>query len=105
MNAELCRRLSLIRSTPYWYYIAKLAGGTTKDDWQKQVDLITQKAIEAGSFDKLPGDIQRLIERCEQSLEVSQRLFGDKYFDSLSNEELEQINNELFKNEPSEEVA
>ncbi|MBW4675939.1 MAG: hypothetical protein KME52_18530 [Desmonostoc geniculatum HA4340-LM1] len=104
MDAELCRRLGKIRSTPYWYYLAKKVGGITSDDWQEQANLITQEAIKAVSFDRLPNNIQRLIQRCEQSVEISQKLFGDKYFDSLSNEELEQIASQLFSQEPDEEI-
>lgn len=67
--------------------------------------MITNEAVAAASFDKLPERIQKLIQRCETSGQISEKSYGDRTADTLSIEELEQIAREVSKNEPVEEVA
>jgi hypothetical protein len=96
MDAELCRRAARVMGSPYWFYTANQYGGKPSSRFQEYSKRFTDVLVSSKTFSALDSQTQRFIELCEQSEVISSELFDGKGTTFLTQQELEQIVNELI---------
>lgn len=67
MNAELSRRLAIVFNTPYYRYALTLDN--------QLGDKLTNQAVKADTFDKLPDSAKLFVEKAEYSIGEAKKLF------------------------------
>lgn len=88
MDAELSRKAAIAMQSPYWRWM-KL-GFVNEEQADFDASLIA-KLVEAKTFDNLDDGDKKLLERCENSLEVAKNLaISPSTFDSAQLEKIMQ---------------